>query len=59
MFGWMSKRRFVLAGSVEASLIQGPYKKSISLKVERSDIATDAVERRLTEEWSKIQVLKQ
>ena len=57
---WVDEQTAVrLAGSVEASLIQGPYKKSISLKVERSDIATDAVERRLTEEWSKIQVLKE
>ena len=57
---WVDEQTAVrLAGSVEASLIQGPYKKSVSLKVERADIATDAVERRLTEEWSKIQVLKE
>ena len=57
---WVDEQTAVrLAGSVEASLMQGPYKKSVSLKVERSDMATDAVERRLTEEWSKIQVLQE
>ena len=57
---WVDEQTAVrLAGSVEGALIQGPYKKSITLKVERSDIGTDAVERRLSEEWSKIQVLKE
>ena len=55
---WVDEQTAVrLAGTVEASLINGAYKKSVSLKVERSNIATDAVERRLTEEWSNIQVL--
>ena len=57
---WVDEQTAVrLAGTVEASLINGPYKKSVSLKVDRSDIATDAVERRLTEEWSKIQILQE
>ena len=57
---WVDEQTAVrLAGTVEASLINGPYKKYVSLKVDRSDIATDAVERRLTEEWSKIQILQE
>ena len=57
---WVDEQTAVrLAGTVEASLIQGPYKKTVSLKVDRSDIGSDTVERRLAEEWSKIQVLQE
>lgn len=57
---WVDEQTAVrLAGTVEAVLIQGPYKKQVSLKVDRSAIASDTVERRLSEEWSKIQVLQE
>ena len=59
MFGWMNRQPFDLARVCRGSLIQGPYKKSISLKVERSDIGQMPLSVRLTEEWSKIQVLKE
>lgn len=57
---WVDEQTAVrLAGTVEASLIKGPYKKSIVLSVERSDIGGDVVERRLAEQWSNIQVLQE
>lgn len=47
---WVDEQTAVrLAGSVEGTLLNGPYKKIVSLTVERSDIGSDAVLERLRE----------
>ncbi len=57
---WVDEQTAVrLVGKVEASLIKGPYKKEVSLLVERSEIGQSSVGERLAEQWSTIQVIQE
>lgn len=56
---WVDEQSAVrLAGKIDSVLLQGPYKKTQSLTVERSDIGGNAVGERLASQWSQIQVLQ-
>ena len=54
---WVDEATAVrLLADVTGEWINGPYKKVVTLKIERSEIASDTVGERLADNWSKIQV---